>query len=67
MSKFCFYNAVGYMYPTDKNGNKKPTHRVPTDNLTGCVQYGKDMYGSIMKQNPELLKCDRVDFITWGV
>lgn len=67
MSKFCMYNAAGYRYLTDRNGEKMPYKFERTDNFRGCVQHGTDMYGSIMKQNPELLKCDRVDFTTWGV
>ncbi len=67
MSKFCMYEAIGYRYPVDKDGNKIPSKKASTGKFRGCVEYGVDMYGSILRQNPELLHCDAVDFDTWGI
>ena len=67
MNNFCMYTAIGYRYPVDKNGNKVPEHRVSTGYFRGCVRYDNDMYGAIIRQHPELLHCDAVNFETWGV
>ena len=63
---FCAYEAIGYIYSRDRDGNK--TDKVQRIIHTrGSVQYGADMYGSIMRQQQDLRLCDRVDFNTWGI
>ena len=67
MSKFCFYNATGYIYSRDKDGNIRKGDLIGTIKAKGCAQYNNEMYGSILRQSPDLRKCDRVDFETWGI
>ena len=67
MSNFCAYKAVGYIYPRDKDGNPISSGKVKGKTFRGNVLHDEGMYGAIMRQNPELLRCDRVDFETWGI
>lgn len=67
MSKFCFYSAKGYIFPRDKEGNVVKGRAVETVMSRGCVRHDDEMYGAILRQNPGLLRCDKVDFETWGI
>ena len=67
MSNFCAYKAVGYIYTRDQEGNPIPNSKVSGKTFRGNVLYDEGMYGAIMRQNPELLHCDHVDFETWGI
>lgn len=66
MNGFCAYEATGYVFQRDRNGNRtgkvqQIVHR------KGNVQHCPEMYGAIMRQQPDLLQCDSVTFDTWEI
>lgn len=66
MSKFFGYEARGYKYERDKNGNPVRLVKLGGPKI-GNVKNDPYMYGAIMRQNPDLLQAERVYFSTWGL
>lgn len=67
MSKFLAYEATGYILERDKEGRVLEKQKKRPIKARGNVLNADDKYGAIMRQNPDLLRCDRVIFDTWGI
>lgn len=65
MNNFCYYRATAYIYPRDKDGNVISQTPIETFIANGCVRDDDEIYGAIMRQNPDFQKCDKVEFVTW--
>lgn len=66
MSEFCMYEAEGIVFKLDKNGEKTRTieERFRT---RGTAKNDPYLHGSIMRQNPDLLRCDRMTVYTYQI
>lgn len=64
MSNFCGYPAYGDRMKLDKNGEK--TKEVAKSyEAHGVAKNDCHLYGSIMRQNPDFLACDRMTVFTY--
>lgn len=61
---FVNYTVEGVIYDRDKQGNRT---KIPADRITvsGVVREGRDIVGSIMRQQEELRVCDKITLTTY--
>lgn len=65
MSKFVHFKATGVILKRNKDG--QPTGIQETRFGSGVVKPGRELYGSVFKQCPQLLRCDSISVKTYPI